>query len=148
MKANHSENRMICSLATSRLTGVNEQKQLRLCFQRLSGRELDALGQIYDLTASDIYGLALWRTKSKEDAADLFRRKQRLRVVSLEECNLLEAPATHPETNVDAACASQALGQLPEQQREALYLKQFCDLSFAEIAAIHADKEIRGFTQQ
>ena len=40
-------------------------------FADLAAGHLAALDELYDAAASKIYGLALWRTGSKEDAADV-----------------------------------------------------------------------------
>lgn len=46
-----------------------DEKLLPL-FERLASGNLDALGEIYDLCARQIYGLVLWKTGSEADAAD------------------------------------------------------------------------------
>ena len=40
-------------------------------FQDLADGRLDALAELYDAAAQKLYGLALWRTGSEEDAADV-----------------------------------------------------------------------------
>lgn len=49
---------------------------------------------------------------------------------------LLEAPASDPAGNVDAEAASRHLRSLPRLQREAVYLRYFAELSFAEIGRV------------
>ena len=44
---------------------------LRRLFADLAAREDGALGEIYRRTADDLYGLALWRSGSASDAADV-----------------------------------------------------------------------------
>jgi RNA polymerase sigma-70 factor (ECF subfamily) len=43
----------------------------RALFDDLAAGSGSALGRLYDLAASDLYGLALWRTGSADDAADV-----------------------------------------------------------------------------
>ena len=43
----------------------------RSLFKNLAAGRLAALDELYDAAASKIYGLALWRTGSEEDAADI-----------------------------------------------------------------------------
>lgn len=43
----------------------------RRLFTELAGGRMAALDDLYDLAAGKIYGLALWRTSSTEDAADV-----------------------------------------------------------------------------
>ncbi len=49
---------------------------------------------------------------------------------------LLEAPADDPVGRVDSATASRYLRRLPRSQREAVYLRYFAELSFAEIGRV------------
>lgn len=49
---------------------------------------------------------------------------------------LLEAPAGDPAGSVDARAASRRLRGLPPRQREAVYLRYFAELSFAEIGRV------------
>lgn len=44
---------------------------LRLLFRDVAAGRDEALGEVYDRVASRLYGLALWRTGSREDAADV-----------------------------------------------------------------------------
>jgi RNA polymerase sigma-70 factor (ECF subfamily) len=50
--------------------GVSEEHWNRL-FKDLACGRRGALGELYDAAASTMYGLALWRTGSAEDAADV-----------------------------------------------------------------------------
>lgn len=43
----------------------------RKIFVDLAGGRRSALDELYDLAARDLYGLALWRTGSEDDAADV-----------------------------------------------------------------------------
>lgn len=43
----------------------------RALFGDLAAGRMDALGRLYDIAARQLYGLALWRTGSEEDAADV-----------------------------------------------------------------------------
>lgn len=49
---------------------------------------------------------------------------------------LVESNRPHPTTNAEAAVASAALRKLPTEQREAVYLRHFLGLTFAEIAQV------------
>ncbi len=49
---------------------------------------------------------------------------------------LLEAPAEDPAGRLDAAAASRHLRRLPAPQREAIYLRYFADLSFADVGRV------------
>ncbi len=44
---------------------------LAAAFAALAAGDLDAIAAIYDACAADLFGLALWRTGSREDAADV-----------------------------------------------------------------------------
>jgi RNA polymerase sigma-70 factor (ECF subfamily) len=49
----------------------NVDEDWRSLFRHLAAGRVAALDELYDVAASKIYGLALWRTGSKEDAADV-----------------------------------------------------------------------------
>jgi len=49
---------------------------------------------------------------------------------------LLEAPVGDPDGSADARSASRHLRRLPRRQREAVYLRYFAELSFAEIGRV------------
>jgi RNA polymerase sigma-70 factor, ECF subfamily len=49
---------------------AEEPDALAAALAAFAGGRSDALAEIYDLTAGDLYGLALWRTGSREDAQD------------------------------------------------------------------------------
>lgn len=135
----------------------------------LAGGDLDALEAIYDACAADLFGLALWRTGSREDAADVLQevlvrlagrgsklrrvrdprayllamahsaavdivRRRRITVEAGDA--LLEPVRPDPGTAADAARASRLLLGLPAAQREAVYLRHFAGLSFAEIGDV------------
>ncbi len=40
------------------------------CFRRLAAGDREALAELYDEAAGDLFGLALWLTRSRDDAAD------------------------------------------------------------------------------
>ena len=44
---------------------------LRALFGEVASGRSEALGEIYDLVAGRLYGLALWRTGNREDASDV-----------------------------------------------------------------------------
>lgn len=57
---------------THRSTGATDtEKRWRAIFAALADGRVDALDELYDLAAGDIYRLALWRTGSREDAEDV-----------------------------------------------------------------------------
>jgi RNA polymerase sigma-70 factor (ECF subfamily) len=64
-------------------------------------------------------------------AVDLRRKARPAREVG--DCPFLEAPADDPERRLDARRGSQLLSELPEAQREAVYLHDFAGLTFAEV---------------
>jgi len=57
--------------ATTEADAVDDDVGLRTIFGALAGGRVDALDELYDLAASDVYRLALWRTGSVEDAEDV-----------------------------------------------------------------------------
>jgi len=134
----------------------------------VSAGDFDGLAIVYDLIAGDLFGAALWRTGSREDAADVVQevfvrlarggaalakvRKPRAYLltvthraaVDLLRCRrrtepvddaLLEPIAPTQDAGADAARISSLVRALPAVQREAVYLRHFVGLSFAEIGA-------------
>jgi RNA polymerase sigma-70 factor (ECF subfamily) len=49
---------------------IGDATGLGAAFVSLAGGDLEALTVVYDACADDLFGLALWRTGSREDAAD------------------------------------------------------------------------------
>jgi len=140
--------------------------QLQRAFADMVQGDLDALGDLYDACAEALYGLALWRTGSREDAADavqevfvrLVRRPSSLAAVRNPRAYLLamahsaavdilrrrrkheeldddlvEPSAADVESVADTARLSGLLRRLPATQREAVWLRHFAEMSFAEI---------------
>lgn len=68
-------------------------------------------------------------------SAALDRVRRRPQVEAPEDC-LLEAPASDPESSVEAGNVSRHLHRLPRSQREAVYLRFFAELSFADIGRV------------
>lgn len=60
------EDGAVCSTSTT-----DTEDRWREVFVTLAGGRVDALDELYDLAATDVYRLALWRTGSKEDAEDV-----------------------------------------------------------------------------
>jgi RNA polymerase sigma-70 factor (ECF subfamily) len=144
-------------------------ERLAVLFRAVAAGQLDALDEIYTLLSGAVFGVALWRTGSVEDAsdvvqetflrlagrrdrlaavkdprtwllavachaaADLARRRRRRDAEPLEDVLFLAAPAEDAARAVEARRASALLGGLPPAQREAIYLKHFLGLTFAEI---------------
>ncbi len=153
--------------ASERCTPVAvEPDPLAGAFTAVAGGDLEALAGVFDACADDLFGLALWRTGSREDAADavqevfvrLARSGQRLAKVDRPRAyllamahsaavdilrrrrrtveatdGLLEPMAADFETRADASRVSTLLRRLPPAQREAVWLRHFAELSFAEI---------------
>jgi RNA polymerase sigma-70 factor (ECF subfamily) len=139
---------------------------LGAAFASLAAGDLEALAVIYDACANDLFGLALWRTGSREDAADavqevfvrLARRsdriarvrnarayllamahnaavdilKRRRKTVEAQDA-ILEPVTADQDGAADAGRLSSLLLTLPAAQREAVWLRHFAELSFAEI---------------
>ena len=139
---------------------------LQGCFAALVAGSLDVLDELYDRCAPDIFGLALWRTGCREDAADVVQEvfvrlartradlgkvrdprayllgmahraaidlvRKRRRTVDLDDVLLVSETVDH-ESAADASRVSGLLSDLPGEQREAVYLRHFAELSFAEI---------------
>ncbi len=143
-----------------------ETDPLARAFAAVAGGDLEALAGVFDACADDLFGLALWRTGSREDAADavqevfvrLARSGQRLAKVDRPRAYLLamahsaavdilrrrrrtveatdafvEPVAADFENGADASRVSTLLRRLPPAQREAVWLRHFAELSFAEI---------------
>ena len=142
---------------------------LAAAFAALAAGSLDAIEVIYDACAADMFGLALWRTGSREDAADVVQEvfvrlasapsglgrvrnprayllamghsaavdvlRRRKRTVEADD-SVLEPVLDDPVSAVDAARASRLVMVLPAGQREAVYLRHFAGLSFAEIGDV------------
>jgi RNA polymerase sigma-70 factor, ECF subfamily len=142
---------------------------LAAAFAALAGGDLDALEAVYDACAADMFGLALWRTGSRDDAADVVQEvclrlagappqlrrvhnprayvlamahsaavdvlRRRKRTVEADDA-VLEPVRPDPVAASDAARASRLVSGLPAAQREAVYLRHFAGLSFAEIGDV------------
>jgi len=67
-------------------------------------------------------------------AVDATRRRRP--AVDPEACPFLEAPGEEPERRLDARRASRLLRELPPAQREAVYLRCFAGLTFAEAGRV------------
>ncbi|MFI5166191.1 MAG: RNA polymerase sigma factor [Thermoanaerobaculales bacterium] len=147
---------------------ADEAGPLRTAFDALVAGDLDALGAIYDTAAHELFGIALWRTGSREDAADVVQDvfvrlaragskltkvrnpraylltmahraaidvvRQRRRSEPVDDA-LLEPVVPDHASILDAARLSALVRALPAGQREAVYLRHFAGLSFAEIGA-------------
>lgn len=145
---------------------ARDDDAVAVAFGRLAGGDLEALAVLYDLMAARLYGFALWRTDSREDAAevvqevfvrlagsradlskvrtprcyvyriahvaaiDVLRRRRRDAPV---DDALVVAAARNDDERVDASRVTAMLRRLPAPQREAVYLRHFAGLSFAEI---------------
>ena len=129
----------------------------------------EALAALYDATARELYGFALWRTGRPEVAEDAVQevfcriaggavRATHVRDVrawllasvrhaaidllrrSSREDRLPEKPrfvaVENPERSAEAARISSALEGLPPKLREALFLRHFAGLTFAEIGRV------------
>jgi RNA polymerase sigma-70 factor (ECF subfamily) len=140
--------------------------KLGAAFASLAAGDLEALAVIYDACANELFGLALWRTGSREDAADAVQEvfvrlalrarrlgsvrkprayllamahsgavdilRRRRKTVETEDA-ILEAVTGDHEDSADAGRLSSLLLRLPAAQREAVWLRHFAELSFAEI---------------
>jgi RNA polymerase sigma-70 factor (ECF subfamily) len=140
--------------------------ELAGAFAALVAGDLDALAVIYDACSHDLFGMALWRTGSREDAADAVQEvfvrltrnagrlggvrnprayllgmthsaaidilRQRRRTAEPTDA-LLEPAVADQEGAADASRLSALLRRLPAAQREAVWLRHFAELSFAEI---------------
>lgn len=141
-------------------------------FADLAEGDANALEALYDVAARPVFGIALWRTGSVEDAKDVVqevflriaRSHRRLRSVeepgpwllslahhvsidvvrgrkrreakSLADVPFLAAPACDLSRQVDARRASALLTNLPDEQRETVWLKHFGECTFAAIGRI------------
>jgi len=69
-------------------------------------------------------------------AVDVHRRQSRRPSLPVEDCPFLEAPAEDRERRIDARRTCEKLSELPEVQREAVWLHHFAGLTFAEIGRV------------
>ncbi len=51
--------------------GASRARELAAAFAGLASGDLDALDAVYEALAGDLFGLALWRTGSRDDASDV-----------------------------------------------------------------------------
>ena len=152
--------------------GAGESAAWQRAFEGIARGEESALAALYDLAARPIFGLALWRTGSVDDASDVVqevfvkvaaerdrlaqvgrprawllglahhaavdvtRRRARRAEESLDAAPLLVAHGGERELQLDAQRASRLLLSLSPGQRDAVYLRHFEELSFAEIGRI------------
>lgn len=142
---------------------------LKSAFADLAAGRPEALAVIWEQCGAAAFSLALWRTGSRDEAADvvqdvfvklaqtrvelgrvgnprsyvlamthraavdrLRRRRPSIEIVEA----LIEAVSPDPGRAIDAGRASRALAGLPAEQREAVFLRHFEELSFAEIARV------------
>jgi RNA polymerase sigma-70 factor (ECF subfamily) len=66
-------------------------------------------------------------------AIDVTRRRSRRRTEPIEDHAYLEAPDQDPARALDARRVSTLLARLPPRQREAIYLREFAGMSYADI---------------
>ena len=143
---------------------------MRRLFATLAEGDPAALAPLYDALADDVHSLALWRTGSPTDAADVLqefflrlaeagprltsvrdprawalrvahrcaldvhRRRRRRGEVGLDDATLVEPATASVEQRVDAHRVSRLLLELPDEQREAIWLHLYAGCSFAEAA--------------
>jgi RNA polymerase sigma-70 factor, ECF subfamily len=143
--------------------------RLAMLLAELTAGRLAALDAIYDAVGDDLFGLALWRTGSRDDAADVVQevmvrlartradlgkvRKPRAYLLGIAHraaIDVLRRRHTTTELDdafvaavevdhgagIDAAAVSRLLRDLPAAQREAVYLRHFAELTFAEIGDV------------
>ena len=154
------------------LSGDGSEEEWKRLFAELARGDTDALEALYEVAARLVFGIALWRTGSVEEAkdvvqevflrvarsrsrlgaveeprawflslahhvsVDLVRGRKRREARSLEDVPFLIAPAGDVSREVDARRASALLTNLPDEQREAVWLKHFGDCTFAAIGRI------------
>ena len=144
-------------------------EELRASFARLVAGDLEALEGIYKACASQLFGLAFWRTGSREDAADAVQevfvslacaprslasvRNPRAYVLAMAhsaaikivrrrhvtvdvEDAVLEPVISDPGVGVDSAHVACIIRRLSPRQREAVFLRHFAGLTFAEIGGV------------
>jgi RNA polymerase sigma-70 factor (ECF subfamily) len=147
---------------------ASPRTDLVVAFAAFAGGDRAALGRVYDCFAGDMFGLALWLTGSRDDAADAVQEAfvhlartrakleavrnprsyllatvhraaiditRRARTVALD-VTLLEPVHERHDERLDGARLNRVLAELPAEQREAVYLRHFGELSFAEIGAV------------
>ena len=66
---------MVIPLALSTIGAAeaadSDEQKLLDAFERLSKDDITALEDVYDVCANDVYGLAIWSTRSQADASDI-----------------------------------------------------------------------------
>jgi RNA polymerase sigma-70 factor (ECF subfamily) len=156
----------------STFSGEGSEEDWKRLFADLARGEANALETLYDAGSRPVFGIALWRTGSVEDArdvvqevflriarsrrrllsvaeprawlfslahhvsVDVVRGRKRREARSLDEVPFLVAPAGDVSREVEARRASELLVNLPDEQREAVWLKHFGECTFAEIGRI------------
>ena len=146
-----------------------DSAELVRVFAAVAGGDLDALAAVYDACAGDLFALALWRTGSRDDAADAVQEvfvrlaqrasglgrvreprayllamahsaavdilRRRRKTVDVSDA-LVEAVTADPANTADASRLSGLLRALPAAQREAVWLRHFGELSFAQVGQV------------
>lgn len=64
------------------------------------------------------------------------RARTHRRTVALDDAPFLESASLDPDRALDAARATAVLREIPESQREAIYLHHFAELSFREVGRV------------
>jgi RNA polymerase sigma-70 factor (ECF subfamily) len=152
--------------------GEESEEEWKRYFEALADGDARALEALYDAGSRSVFGIALWRTGSVEDArdvvqevflrvartrrrllsvaeprawllslahhvsVDLVRGRKRREARSLDDVPFLAAPAEDLSREVEARRASALLSNLPDEQREAVWLKHFGECTFAAIGRI------------
>jgi RNA polymerase sigma-70 factor (ECF subfamily) len=75
-------------------------------------------------------------TLTRRQVVDLARQRKRRPTESLESTELLVAPGDDPDRVLDARRASALLAELPQGQRQVVFLRHYADLAYAAIGKI------------
>ncbi len=153
-------------------SGEGSEEEWKRLFGDLAEGDAIAMEALYDAGSRPVFGIALWRTGSVEDARDVVqevflrivssrrrlvsvdeprawllslahhvsvdfvRGRKRRAARSLDDVPFLVAPAGDVSREVEARRASALLTKLPDEQREAVWLKHFGECTFAAIGRI------------
>lgn len=93
----------------------------------------EALGELYDAVSRELYGLALWRTGSREDAADVVQEVFVRLMRTGADPGRVRDGRSYLLRMTQHVAIDHLRKRRPAEQRDAVYLRHIVGLSWAEV---------------